>query len=92
MLKDNLTGKPAVVETGWRMPERKVLSGGLFGILAWMAILVANKYGAGVPMDFAPPLATLIGSIAAYVTPPTVRAAPCMRGLRHPRCATCSTA
>lgn len=73
MEKDKLTGNTPVIETGWRMPERKTMAGGLTGVAAWALIVVANKFGAGIPIEFAPLISTALTAIVMYVVPPALR-------------------
>jgi len=51
-------------------PDRKVLSGGLAGILAWAIMLGLSYANVSVPADTQALIATGIASLIAYLVPP----------------------
>lgn len=55
------------------LPDRKVLAGGIAGILAWLLVFIGNKYGMGITPDVQSLLTGAIGWAVAYLVPSSVR-------------------
>lgn len=64
---------PAPAPANW-IPDRKVVAGGLAGIITWAAMLAAGQF-LGVHLDpsLQPAIATAVGTLIAYATPPSLR-------------------
>jgi hypothetical protein len=57
-------------ETSWT-PDRKVMAGGVAGLVAWGLMVVAARYGYVVPAEMQPVLSTVVSIAIAYVVPPS---------------------
>lgn len=51
-------------------PDRKVMSGGLAGVLTWVILLILGHFKVDVPSDVQAGLPLIIGSLISYVVPP----------------------
>jgi len=55
-------------------PDRKVLAGGLSGLLTWILVLLANHYfGLTVPPEIQTLISGLVAFVFAYVIPSSVK-------------------
>lgn len=55
------------------LPDKKILSGGLAGIGAWLVILGLQHFGIAVPADAQAQIVGLFGLAIAYAVPPAER-------------------
>lgn len=53
------------------IPDRKILAGGLAGIVAWAVMLGLGFAGVQVPAETQALLTTLIASLIGYLVPPS---------------------
>ncbi len=60
-----------VSSVSW-FPDRKVLAGGLAGLVAWGLITVSTAYGYPPPIDQTV-LAGVLAWLASYLTPPSAQ-------------------
>lgn len=52
------------------MPDRKVLVSGIAGLLTWIVVTFASKYGLDVPPDVQAMIPIFVGLVFAYIVPP----------------------
>jgi len=50
-------------------PDRKVLSGGIAGVITWVILLALNYFNIDVPGDLQAALPLIIGTIISYAVP-----------------------
>lgn len=55
------------------IPDRKVVAGGLAGILTWALMLVAGRYGIVIDAGMQPVLVSFVGTLIGYLVPPSRR-------------------
>lgn len=55
------------------MPDRKVVAGGLAGIITWALMLAAGHFGFALDASLQPAIASAVGTLIAYATPPSQR-------------------
>lgn len=55
------------------IPDRKVIAGGVGGVLAWLILMAASKAGIPISADVQAQLAGVIGWVLAWAVPPSTR-------------------
>jgi hypothetical protein len=61
---------PAKPRTSW-VPDRKILAGGVAGVLAWGVSVALRHYGIELDANAQSILVAAIGGLISYVTPPS---------------------
>jgi hypothetical protein len=51
-------------------PDRKVLSGGVAGVVTWLILLALGYFNIDVPADVQATLPLIIGYVISYAVPP----------------------
>lgn len=55
------------------LPDRKVLAGGISGLIAWALIFVAGRYGVTVDVTLQPAIVGAVTVLMSYIVPPSQR-------------------
>jgi hypothetical protein len=55
------------------IPDRKVLSAGIAGVLAWAVVLLAPRFGLQLPIETALPLMIALMGGVAYLVPASAK-------------------
>lgn len=55
------------------MPDRKIWAGGLGAVVAWVLVVVAQKYGLPLDMTTATTIVVSVGGMLSYLVPPSER-------------------
>jgi hypothetical protein len=59
------------MQSSW-VPDRKVLAGGIAGLLVWIVSIIAGRYGFVIDASMQPMLILGVTTLMAYVVPPSV--------------------
>lgn len=51
------------------MPDRKFLAGGVAGVITWLIITLANRYGLEIPQDMQNGITGIIAMALVYMVP-----------------------
>lgn len=55
------------------LPDRKVLAGGLSGLVTWLVVYISGRYGLDIPADVQAAIPLVFGLVVSYLVPPSQR-------------------